>query len=749
MRMFSLRSGALALLAALLLLPAAVAGQERTAVGKDKPAVDRKKPVGDEIYLSAASVERRADDGIVVGEGAVEIVTRDLRLVADRVLYHEETHDVVADGHVILDSGPDRLQGTHLELNIDTRVGFVEEGQGFIQTYYFTGKRIDKVGPDRYFIRDGTFTTCEGTLPDWSFHATTTTITIDEYLQAWNPSMWVTKAPVFYLPYAVFPIKRDRSTGFLIPEVRYRKLEGLVVRNHFFWAPRDDFDATIGLDYFQNTGWGATGELRYLLAAQSHGEVTAYYTKNPDTEAQRWYLKADLIHQLPFNIRGQAQALIQNDRNAIDTLGSTLEDTSSERTTSSFYLNRSWSAYDFSLTGRSETSLLTARDTTLTRFPELSIDRTSTRLFDTDLFLKVSTNGVRLSKVVETKTPSPEDPDVSITTTTSYDTTRLYFSPELSWPISVGGILRLIPTAGYSFTYYSEDREGNEARRSLPFYRLGAEGPKVFRVWEFAPGGGVEKIKHLLEPRLSYVYTPKENQDNLPQFDSIDAIAPANRLEYSLTNTLFAKVLPPPLKKEPVGEGEAPETEGMFSGLKALPAEKAEPAAASTTDGLPAFRTEELVWVRLSQSYIFDREVVDVTGQALSPVEWESRTRPWPGLEISWKGNWSVYGEGVGYQNVAGTWKALDLLTLNAEWRTTKGANQDFLDLGLTVPFTRMSLEGRSRYNLDETTFVENRVAVKYLSQCWDIAFAYVKWPNDYEYSIQLSLKGIGTIVKF
>lgn len=527
------------------------------AQGKAPPAADRKKPVGDEIHLSAANVERRPDEGIVVGEGAVEIVTRDLRLVADRVLYHEATHDVVADGHVVLDSGPDRLQGTHLELNLDTRVGFIEEGQGFIQTYYFTGKRIDKVGPDRYFIRDGTFTTCEGTLPDWSFHSTSTAITIDEYLHAWNPSMWVSAAPVFYLPYAVFPIKRDRSTGFLIPEVRFRQLDGMVVRNKFFWAPRDDFDATVGLDWFQKTGWGANGELRYLLGAQSHGEVTGIYTTNPDTDAQRWYVKADLIHELPFKIRGQAQLLIQNDRSAIDTLGSTLEQTSSERTTSSFYLNRSWSAYDFSLTGRSETSLLTAQETTLTRFPSLSIDRTSTRLFDTDLFLKVSMNGVRLGKEVEKTTPSETDPETTITTTTSFETTRLYFSPELSWPISVGSVLRLIPLAGYSYTYYSKDLEDNAARRSLPFYQLGLEGPKVFRVWDLLPGGGVERVKHLIEPRVNYVYTPKEDAQHLPQFDSIDSIAPANRLEYSLTNTLFAKVLPPPVKTEAEGGGGA------------------------------------------------------------------------------------------------------------------------------------------------------------------------------------------------
>ena len=34
------------------------------------------------------------------------------------------------------------------------------------------------------------------------------------------------------------------------------RVDGLTIRNAFYWAPRDSFDATIGLDYLQKTGWG-------------------------------------------------------------------------------------------------------------------------------------------------------------------------------------------------------------------------------------------------------------------------------------------------------------------------------------------------------------------------------------------------------------------------------------------------------------------------------------------------------------
>ena len=80
---------------------------------------------GDEVLVTAEHLERSNQDRVVTGEGAVTIRHRDMRLVADRVVYHELTKDVVADGNVVLDSGTDRLQGDHLELNLETRIGFM------------------------------------------------------------------------------------------------------------------------------------------------------------------------------------------------------------------------------------------------------------------------------------------------------------------------------------------------------------------------------------------------------------------------------------------------------------------------------------------------------------------------------------------------------------------------------------------------------------------------------------------------
>jgi hypothetical protein len=167
------------------------------------------------------------------------------------------------------------------------------------------------------------------------------------------------------------------------------------------------------------------------------------------------------------------------------------------------------------------------------------------------------------------------------------------------------------------------------------------------------------------------------------------------------------------------------------------------PAAAQ-----PKFTTQELLWLKFSQRYTFDEESQSTAGEPFSAIDWDARSRPLSGLEVWWRGNFDVYGDGIGYQNLSLTWKPSKIGSLRAEWRTARDSNQDFLDLGANLALGRFALEGRSRYNLDEDTFVENRASVKYSSQCWDLTFGYVRWTDEYEYSVLLSLKGIGTVVK-
>ena len=46
---------------------------------------------------------------------------------------------------------------------------------------FFYGDMIEKIGPDKYRVTKGTFTTCLQPTPRWEVTASTMTLTLDEY----------------------------------------------------------------------------------------------------------------------------------------------------------------------------------------------------------------------------------------------------------------------------------------------------------------------------------------------------------------------------------------------------------------------------------------------------------------------------------------------------------------------------------------------------------------------------------------
>jgi LPS-assembly protein len=672
---------------------------------------------GTPVVVHALSLERSLEEKVVVAEGAVDVTYGDLRLRADRVVINEETKDLIAEGNVIMDDGESRLQGEHLEVNLDTRTGFVEDGQGFAEPYFFSGRRIEKSGRDRYRIFGSTFTTCEGDTPDWKFRSPDTLFLVDQYATSRHPSMWVKKIPVFYFPYAAFPLSRKRATGLLIPEVRVNEIEGWIVKNAFYWAPRDNFDATIGIDWYQNLGWGPSLETRYITAPGTFGRLEGRYISEDDG-GEQWKMTLDHQHALPYGIQGQVDLFFLSDREDVRQFEDTLEGQATEKIGSSFFLSRTWSHYDVVFSGRYEESLLSANESTLTRFPELTIDRTQSRVGSTDLFWRLSLESAYLksegseSLFVLPSTVESQDgsgSQILLAQESRVETARFTMLPEISWPKSLGSWGSLTPSLAYSAAYYSEDLEGEAVARGIPLVTLGLDGPKVSKIVDLEDKvGRIEKLKHLIEPRINYVYTPEEDQSTIPQFDLLDFIPARNRLVYSLTNTIMGKV--------------ASRKEGEKS------------------------RTDELLRVKLTQTYDFDAPEIDGETQPFSPLVWDVLSSPGTHWKIRWKGKLDFYREEIGSQDLSLRWQSPTGTMLQGEWRTSRGGDLGFVDLWALLPLKSWHLDLRSRYNVEEEEFIENHAFFKYSSQCWDISSGVVFWPGEYEFRLQFGLKGIGTV---
>ena len=212
------------------------------------------------------------------------------KFFADQVDYDTETRLMVATGNVVYTSPQTRIAAEKLEFDLDTKVGTFYNATGssylgdkvdksFFGTQepdaLFYGEVIEKVGPKRYKITRGGFTSCVQPTPRWELVSSTSTVELDEYALLKNTVLKVKGVPMFYLPVMYYPIQGDdRATGFLLPTYGSSIVRGPSISNAFFWAINRSQDATIYHDWFTKRGQGLGAEYRYVagtgLAGQLH-----------------------------------------------------------------------------------------------------------------------------------------------------------------------------------------------------------------------------------------------------------------------------------------------------------------------------------------------------------------------------------------------------------------------------------------------------------------------------------------------
>jgi len=129
-----------------------------------------------------AQDQSRVDDTWTLS-GDVVVHYRNYTLKADRVVYHQSTTELEADGNLQLAGGPDDVMiyasRGDLRLNMHTARFYNVHGSQGVRTlgrtsvystanpFLFSGRVLLQTGEGRYKIVDGTMTNCRLPRPDW------------------------------------------------------------------------------------------------------------------------------------------------------------------------------------------------------------------------------------------------------------------------------------------------------------------------------------------------------------------------------------------------------------------------------------------------------------------------------------------------------------------------------------------------------------------------------------------------------
>ena len=488
------------------------------------------------------------------------------QIFADELIGNLRTGEFEAVGNVLLVSPTARISAERVVYN--TRTGFgtfytaagsaslgdrVAQDRSMFGTLepdiYFWGETIEKIGPDRYRIHKGSFTTCVQPTPRWDIGTGNATINLEDYAVLKNAVMRVKDVPVFYLPILYYPIQSDdRATGFLLPTYGSSTFRGQSLSNAFFWAINRSQDLTLLHDWFTETGQGYGGEYRYVLGPGSEGNLRAYRLLQHEVldgttvvapAVTSYELRGALAQLLPYGLRARGQVEYFSSLNTTQLYNTDI-----------YYSSQSQRRFGGSVTGnwggttvtanyqRAETFSSQVQSTVGGYAPSLTANLSSKRLGTLPIYVASTGEAAKYLYIFRN---NGVEQDLSLG--------RFDIQPSVRVALSNLPFLNVNASVGFRDTYFtqSNDALNHQVPEGLNrhYWDLRADlvGPTFSRV--FTPNNAIaDRLKHVIEPTFSVQrITSFDNQARVPQLGgSADfVVGGVTRMTYGLANRVLVR----------------------------------------------------------------------------------------------------------------------------------------------------------------------------------------------------------------
>ena len=351
----------------------AVGGWAQESVTEAEPARDGA------LRMTADQQDCQEEEELCLWTGNVKIYYQDVVLACDEVLYSGATMDLVARGNVVVDQGPSRFTADELHYSLRTKTGLFLNATGYVSPMYtFSGRSIEKLDETRYRVDKAVFTTCEDDTkhPPWSFHLKKALLEVEGYGKFTSSTVKIKGAPVFYLPYMVWPIKKERSPGLLMPGFGYSDRLGTYIGLPLYFPLGRSWDTTFVFEYFSEGFYGIGNELRWAPFQDGAGLLDLYAIYDKSNAEWQWRVNGRYDQADVFGFLLQAQIENLSDPDFFQDFDRTFEANTRRDVYSYLFLTQSWGPYSLNLSVDRRTTFFNdpstseTYDTVLARFPE-------------------------------------------------------------------------------------------------------------------------------------------------------------------------------------------------------------------------------------------------------------------------------------------------------------------------------------------------------------------------------------------
>ncbi|WP_312358929.1 LPS-assembly protein LptD [Stutzerimonas balearica] len=528
-------------------------------------------------YVSAKATRYEQEQEIATLAGDVVLRQGSMQAEADEARLHQLENRGELVGNVRLRDRNALMVGDRAEIFLDNGEAKVENAEYVVHSGKVRGSALYAKREETAIIRlkDGTYTRCEPGENTWHLQGNNVTLNpATGFGSATNVTLRVKDVPVFYTPYIYFPIDDRRQSGFLAPSIGSSSDTGFSLQTPYYFNLAPNFDATLYPHLMTDRGLLMEGEFRYLTRS-SEGQFGAAYLddSNDDRklqseyEDQRWMYSWQ--HRTGLDSRWLAEVDYTDisDPYYFQDLDTNLNISTKEHLDQRGTLTYRADNYTARLNAHAYERATVADITPYERLPQVTLDG---RLpfqpgglnfaYKTEFvsFQRSLRDGFFTDIDGNTGQPEHRWYDDRLTGLTRAEGERLHLEPGVSLPLQwTWGFVK--PSLKYAYTQYDLDLDSRGRSQVADFQDSPDRSVPIFSVdsglyFDRDTQWFGKDYRQTLEPRLFYLYVPKEDQDDIPVFDTgessfsysslwrenrfsgRDRIGDANQLSLGVTN---------------------------------------------------------------------------------------------------------------------------------------------------------------------------------------------------------------------
>jgi LPS-assembly protein len=662
-----------------------------------------------ELELTADTVDASAD-GLSRLLGSVRLRQGDKELTADQLDFDENEHSVQIHAESLFRNRELTIRSDSAEFDLDDETGV------FNGTEFVLPQRAAR-GDSReiHLSRAGTadlngvrYTTCAPDSNAWYLEAGSIHLDHAEGLgTARNARLRLMGVPIFYAPWFQFPIDDRRRTGLLFPTIGRSDRTGWDFRQPIYLNLAPNYDATLTPRYMSDRGVQINGEGRYLLP-RAEGSMGYEYLEDDnqtgETRAYGFFNHRGLIsRRLGADIRFAETS----DRSYFEDFGGNIDlsaITHLER--SARFTYAAPAAYTVQMLLQDYQTIasnLATADDPYQRLPQVRFDAiTRNALWDTRA-------GVEGEYVNFARDNSTEGQRIDL---------HPFLRMEKDW-------LAWFVKSQVDFRYTAYQLANESALQSQnPDRSLYSYSAEYGLRFERITGSGAVQT---LEPHVFYLYTPYDDQDDLPIFDSGEP-------DFDFTQ-LFAR--------------------NRYSGADRI-SDANHMAIALTGRHLDPQTGAERISASIGQLFRFEAPQVQLPDDSspqqgatdfIGSLDYSLSQSLSFGVDTQWSPENAEFSR----SSVAMRYHS-GLRTLQLAYRYRVGLLEQ-TDILLATPlYNGVSLLGRWRYSLSDRQSLDTVAGLQYETCCWGVQASYRRYVSntagDFNSGVylQLELKGLARV---